>query len=78
MYPFPVLADQEGIARARYADLVGVGPEAPGSDHSPIMLFVLDRYGAPYAATVLDEPDDPELQVDLLEWLDFIEIQCPE
>ena len=77
-YPFPVLADLEGTARARYAELVGVDASASSARHGRVMLFVLDRYGAPYAAAVLEEPDDPELQVDLLEWLDFIEIQCPE
>ncbi len=77
-YPFPVLADPDGIARARYAGLVGMEERSAGSAHDPVMFFVLDRYGAPYAAGVLDEPDDPDLQAELLEWLDFIEIQCPE
>ena len=77
-YPFPVLADPDGAVRARYGELVGVESFGSRSSHDPVMFFVLDRYGAPYAATVLDEPDDPELQLGLLEWLDFIEIQCPE
>jgi hypothetical protein len=42
------------------------------------MLFVLDRYGAPYAALTGPELDDPGLQQEVLEWLAFIEVQCPE
>jgi hypothetical protein len=43
-----------------------------------VLFFVLDRYGAPYAATVANEPGDEDLHTELLEWLDYIELQCPE
>jgi peroxiredoxin len=72
VYPFALLSDPRGIVRQKYADLLGVEPEK----HA--MVFVLDRYGAPYAGSALLEADDPELQAGVLEWLDFIEIQCPE
>jgi hypothetical protein len=42
------------------------------------MVFVIDRYGAPYAAVVGADPADPGLHAELLEWLSFIELQCPE
>ncbi len=76
-YPFPVVADPQGTARRQYAELVGVDGTAAEAD-GPVLFFVLDRYGAAYAAAVLHEPEDPELQPELLEWLDFIELQCPE
>jgi len=72
-YPSPVLADPEGTARQAYAAIL----PAPVRDNEPL-VFVLDRYGAPYAALICPEPGDPTLQREILEWLDFIEFQCPE
>lgn len=71
-HPFPLLADQEGVTRRAYAALL------PGEPAEEAMLFVLDRYGAPYAALICPEPDDPALPREVLEWLAFIELQCPE
>lgn len=68
----PVLTDPEGETRRAYAALL---PEAsPGE----VLLFVLDRYGAPYAALACPEADGPALQQEALAWLAFIELQCPE
>ncbi len=72
IYPFAVLADPRGIVRQKYADLLGVDPE------KHVTVFVLDRYGAPYAGSALPEADDPALHAEILKWLDFIELQCPE
>ncbi len=71
-YPFPVLADREGTVRQAYAALL---PVPPGE--KPI-VFVLDRYGGPYAALAPADLDDPDLRKEILRWLTFIEIQCPE
>jgi len=71
-YPFPLLADPEGTTRRAYAALL------PGEPDEGAMVFVLDRYGAPYAALICPEPDDPALPREVLEWLGFIELQCPE
>lgn len=71
-YPFPVLADPESTARRAYAVLLSV----PVEDEP--MIFILDRYGAPYAALICSDLSDPSLQKEILKWLDFIEIQCPE
>jgi len=72
-HPFPVLADPEGTARQAYIAILS----APVRDDEPL-VFVLDRYGVPYAALICPAPDDPALQGEILEWLDFIEFQCPE
>ncbi len=66
------LADPEGETHRAYAALL---PDGGAGD---VWLFVLDRYGAPYAALAGPEADDPELQQEVLEWLAFIEVQCPE
>lgn len=66
------LLDPKGEARQAYAALL---PEASPED---VLLFVLDRYGAPYAAVACPEPDEAALRPEVLEWLAFIEVQCPE
>jgi peroxiredoxin Q/BCP len=70
---FLVLSDATGEVRRAYAALL---PNGIGDDE--VLLFVLDRYGAPYAALACPEADDPALQREVLEWLAFIEMQCPE
>jgi len=67
-----VLLDPEGAVRRAYAALL---PEASPED---VLLFVLDRYGAPYAAVACPEPHEASLRPEVLEWLAFIEVQCPE
>jgi hypothetical protein len=42
------------------------------------VVFIIDRYGAPYTALVGAEPGDPALHREILEWIGFIEMQCPE
>ena len=69
----PVLSDPAGEVRRAYAALL---PNGTGDDQ--VLLFVLDRYGAPYAALACPEADAPTLQQEVLEWLAFIEVQCPE
>lgn len=71
-FPFPLLVDMANSAREAYLNLLPDGMN-PGS-----LLFVLDRYGSPYAALVGGDPDTDELQDQILEWLAFIELQCPE
>ena len=79
--PFPLLADPQGSTRRAYEALMAPGlvqEEAP-------LLFVLDRYNAPYAALAgngagqdagIFQRDD--IQDDILKWFEFIGIQCPE
>lgn len=71
--PFPLLADPESLVRRQY---VGLAPLEAGADDT--LIFVLDRYGAPYAASAVADPAEAKLQEEILEWLGFIEVQCPE
>ncbi len=67
-----VLTDPGGQARRTYAALL------PDSSAGHVLLFVLDRYGAPYAALACSEAGDAAIQQQVLEWLAFIEMECPE
>lgn len=69
----PLLADREGKVRAIYASLVG---ELRADDDD--LLFVLDRYGAPVVALATGEAGDPEIHKEILDWLTYSEIKCPE
>jgi predicted dithiol-disulfide oxidoreductase (DUF899 family) len=71
--PVRWLADPDGVARARCAQLLGRAV-APGV----VLLLVLDPFGSPYAAWAGAEADAPELERQTLEWLAYIAIQCPE
>ena len=70
--PFPLLADSENKVRRSYLELM------PDRSEVSNVVFVIDRYGAPYAAVVGSKPGDPAVHEEILEWLGFIEIQCPE
>jgi hypothetical protein len=65
------LADPRGVLRRQYAELVQSGLH-------DTMLFVLDRYTTPYVAWVGREPDAEALYPEALEWLEYVELQCPE
>jgi peroxiredoxin len=69
---YPLLADPQAAAQRAYMQLI---PDAPGDKNA---VFVIDRYGAPYAALVDAVPDDPAVHEEILDWLGFIEVQCPE
>lgn len=71
-FPFPVLSDPDGETRRDYAGLL---PGDPGDD---ALLFVLDRFGAPYAAMSGEDLDAPDAQQEILNWIGFIGLQCPE
>jgi peroxiredoxin len=74
--PFPVLADPGGRVRQAYAGLM----DESLVKESDTLLFVLDVYGAPYSAFVTAESGlhSPTLHEDVLKWLEFIGVQCPE
>jgi hypothetical protein len=67
------LADLGDSTRQVYQDLMIHGLVQPDE----VMLFVLDNYGAPYVCLKGEEPEVPA-QEDLLGWLRYIGIQCPE
>lgn len=71
--PALALLDPHGELRARYAKLLEF------DTHGQVLLFVLDEHNAPYAAWVGAEPDDAAtIWYDLLRWLLYVSIQCPE
>ena len=76
--PFPALSDEGGRVRAVYTGLMDSSLVKPDQN----VLFVLDQYGAAYAALVDPEGEDrqPEstLHYDILKWLEYIGMQCPE
>jgi peroxiredoxin len=67
------LSDPERLVREDYLSLLA--PDLVGPDE--VMLFVLDTYGAPYVCLKGGEPEI-HLHADLLGWLRYIGIQCPE
>lgn len=67
-----LLADPSGSTRRAYEAVLPVVPQGQA------LVFVLDRFGAPYAAFASNEPDAPELQKEVQGWLAYIGIQCPE
>ena len=70
---FPLLVDAGGNLRASYTNLV-----APGLiEEENILIFLLDTYGAPYVCLVGKEPGEDFVD-ELLSWLLYISVQCPE
>lgn len=63
--------DHESEMSMKYANLIDEQGKAKS------MLFILDRFGVPWAAWSGEEPDE-ETYKESLDWLDFISIQCPE
>lgn len=69
---FPIiLLDDPQNTRRLYCDFI------VSEDRQEAMIFVLDRFGSPFAAAVSDE-FDVKVHDEILRWLDFIELQCPE
>ncbi|MDQ4077566.1 MAG: peroxiredoxin family protein [Chloroflexota bacterium] len=70
---YPLLADPGGEVRQRYATLL-----TDDNEHEGALIFVLDRFRGCFAALRTPDPAAPALQDEILEWLSFIELQCPE
>lgn len=64
--PYPLLAAAGGQVARRY-----------GVDHG-VGVFVVDRYGALWARMLAPDVADLPAQAEILEWLEFIEMQCDE
>ena len=70
--PFPLLCDQTGEVSKQYTgDLPAQGGSAAG-------VFVTDRYGALYYESAAQEESNLPSQEQIINWLQFIEIQCDE
>ena len=65
--PFTLLSDENGATASR---LLGEGHRAS--------LCAADRYGVIYFAETAPTTDSLPPPAIILDWLDFIEIQCPE
>ncbi len=78
--PYPLLSDPEKLVRRVYTGLMA---EHLVSERDSL-LFVLDRYNAPYAALVVGEGKGndnftrEDTQADILKWFEYIGVQCPE
>jgi peroxiredoxin len=70
----PLLADEHGSIRSGYISLV----DAELVQEGDCLLFVLDNYGVPYAACIAPELDQAGLHIEIMSWLDYIGVQCPE
>lgn len=65
--PFPVLADPDGAARARYE-----------VESDEVALFVADRFGEVFAAERAADADALSATPELESWARFLTTQCPE
>jgi hypothetical protein len=65
--------DLDGSLRRAYASLMA----EQLAREADVLFFALDEYGGPYAALVGEQPDAAGLQ-DLVDWMAYIGIQCPE
>jgi peroxiredoxin len=72
--PFPLLFDEKKTVRTAYAGLMDVSLV----NDEDSMIFVLDRYSAPYAAWIGKDFSDPTIHKEVQNWLAYIGIQCPE
>ncbi|HEY5572404.1 MAG TPA: hypothetical protein VIK64_05240, partial [Anaerolineales bacterium] len=66
------LADETGRIRRKYLDML------PVNQKDACIIFVLDRFGSPYAGLIGDDLRGNEIQDEVLGWLDYIGLQCPE
>lgn len=67
------LIDENHEVRRAYVNLIAPGLVPPNA----VMFFLLDSFGAPYVCLSAAEPS-LEAHPDMLGWLQYISIQCPE
>jgi hypothetical protein len=67
---YPVAADDGRVAQAIWKAM-GARAEEP-------LLVISDRYGSAYAARPIHGQDVAELVAESQEWVDYIQMQCPE
>lgn len=69
-----LLLDPGGDVRRAYLELISNDLLGEADN----ILFVLDAYGAPYTALIDKDFSDVEVHDEVLKWLQYINIQCPE
>lgn len=70
-YPFPLAFDSDGQVHNRVGALDRGGRPAAG-------VYVTDRYREIFAVLRPGDADWPQSAEDVMEWLTFVNIQCPE
>jgi peroxiredoxin len=70
-WPFPLLLDADGRVHRRAGAVDVAGRPAP-------VLFTTDHYREIYGAMRAGEPGWPATAKDVIDWLVFANIQCPE
>jgi hypothetical protein len=68
-----MLIDSQGTIRAKYTGLIAPDLIEMGD----FVVFILDSFGAPYVCLVGSYLDEPIVD-EILSWLLYISIQCPE
>ena len=69
-----LLFDPDGMTRQAYTELMS----AELVDEEDNILFILDAYGAPYTAGIAKHFNNGDIHNEVLSWLQYINIQCPE
>lgn len=69
--PFVVLADSEGTVHRSFGAL-------DNNNRPRLAVYVTDRYGEVFAAWRTVEGDVAPSAQDILDWLEFVNQQCPE
>lgn len=72
--PFPVLSDSDGRVTDLYLKHMEVAEKPAFSD----AIFVADRWGAIFTSKKVEKGHDLPPEVEIREWLEFIELQCEE
>jgi peroxiredoxin len=70
--PFPILYDVSGETARKYTHLDESEKRLTPS------IFIADRFGALYAQIMKEKTEDLPSQKEIIDWLDFIGLQCPE
>lgn len=70
--PFPILFDRGGSVREKYEAVL------PDFNKGGVLLLVLDRYGAIFSAYRTQDLAVPLPAGEVVDWLNFIDLQCPE
>lgn len=73
-FTFALLFDPECTIFERYRNLLA--PELLSPEDN--LLFVLDLYGAPYAVLRNPERAGPDMFREVISWLEYIGLKCPE
>jgi peroxiredoxin len=69
--PYPLLADEDGRV---HRDLGAVDLQ----EHNAAAVYVTDRFGKVFGVYRMSDGQPLPRVVDILKWLAFINIQCPE